>query len=103
MSDHKFNKDFCKSDVHDFFGLTYASYLVVPRSILQSMDASWQHRFSVLMEEATDLYSGYEMDYRVNKVDSRGKFTPDPLKNYERGRRYVPPKSIFEEFTKETS
>lgn len=92
MEDHSFREDFCSTDVHDFFGLTYASYLTVPRSVLQSMPAVWQHKFSLLMDELTDLYGGYDMDYRVNAVDSRGKFKSDPLRNYERGRRRVPPK-----------
>jgi len=27
--------DFCREDVHNWFGLTYSSYLVLPRSLLQ--------------------------------------------------------------------
>ena len=52
MSDHEFRKDFCDSDIHGWFGLTYASYFAMPRSVMQSMSAEWQHKFVELMEEA---------------------------------------------------
>lgn len=42
--------------VHDWFGLTYAGYLVVPRLILQELPYDWQRRFVGLMVEANDLH-----------------------------------------------
>jgi hypothetical protein len=92
MSDHEFNTDFCKEDVHGWFSLTYSNYFVIPRSILQSMSSEWQHKFVGLMDEATELYGGYDMTYTVHKRDERGRFVSDPLSNYERGRRVVEPK-----------
>lgn len=92
MTHHEFNKDICADDVHGLFGLTYASYLVWPRSVLQSMPAEWQHKFAELAEELADQYGGYAMDYTVQARDSKGRFVPDELRNYERGRRYVEPK-----------
>jgi hypothetical protein len=38
-------------DIHTWFSLTYANYLVLPRSVLQSMPEDWQHRFTALLEE----------------------------------------------------
>lgn len=102
-SDHEFNKDFCKDDVHSFFGLTYASYLAVPRSVLQSMPADWQHQFSALMDKMEDLYGGYDMSYTVHKRDKRGRFQSDPLQNYERGRRYIKPKPWGAELSSHTA
>ena len=89
--EHKFNEDFCKEDIHGFFELSYASYLAIPRSILQSMPAQWQHEFTALLEVLQDNYSGYDMEYTVH-ARNKGKFISDPLRNYERGRRYVEPK-----------
>lgn len=37
--------------IHDFFGLSYSTHLVLPRVLLQSMPEEWQARFVKLMEE----------------------------------------------------
>jgi hypothetical protein len=46
--------------VHGFFGLTYASYLVLPRVLLQSMPDEWQSRFVKLVEEYDDAFRHIE-------------------------------------------
>ena len=54
--------------IHEFFELSYAHYLVLPRSLLQSMPVEWQKRF----------------------VECLDRFRPirlDPMRSYERGRR----------------
>ena len=89
---HELNPDFCKDDIHRWFNLTYASYLAIPRSLLQSMSAEWQHKLVELLEEMQDLYGGYDMSYTVHPRDSKGRFTHDPLRDYQRGRRFVEPK-----------
>lgn len=38
-------------DVHPYFGLGYANYLVLPRTLLQSMPQQWQARFVAMLEE----------------------------------------------------
>lgn len=38
-------------DVDDLFELSYSNYLVLNRTLLQSMPQSWQHRFTMLIEE----------------------------------------------------
>lgn len=43
-------------DVHTWFSLSYANYLVVPRSVLQSMPEDWQHRFTALMGEMDEAF-----------------------------------------------
>ena len=43
-------------DVHAWFGLSYANYLVLPRSVLQSMPDEWQRRFTSLMDEMNDAF-----------------------------------------------
>jgi len=38
-------------DIHTSFGLSYANYLVLPRTLLQSMPEEWQHRFVSMVDE----------------------------------------------------
>lgn len=76
--------------IHSYFGLSYASYLVVPRSLLQSMPDPWQARLVRCLEELFDTYTNYA-HYVVQTKDERGKFTKDNLADYDRGRRYVVP------------
>jgi len=82
--------------VHQWFGLTYASYLVLHRSVLQSMPAEWQARFVACLhelEDTVDLEAAGEpldtwFDVRLRGFD--GRFVSDPLQDYDRGRRKLP-------------
>ena len=38
------------TDIHTWFGLSYSNYLVLNRSVLQSMPESWQHDFVATLE-----------------------------------------------------
>ena len=78
--------------VHMFFGLTYASYQVLPRSILQSAPLWWQRRFVKLMEEMGAMCEGLpDMPgtYAVQPRNAKGRFTKDPYCDYDRGRRKI--------------
>ncbi len=66
--------------VHDAFGLTYASYLVVPRLVLQAMPVAWQRKFVALLEQLPDTPV-----YSVQRRDPCGRFIPDPLADYRHG------------------
>jgi hypothetical protein len=44
--------------IHHFFGLSYCSYLVLPRVLLQSMPDEWQARFVAVMREYDDACRG---------------------------------------------
>lgn len=94
-------------DIHTYFGLSYANYLVIPRSVLQSMPEEWQLKFVKLLEELDstnwrDLLpkeSMYKVElrdygYEFNEETGSDEFTwknelHDPLINYDRGRRNV--------------
>lgn len=69
--------------IHDWFGLTYASYLVLPRSVMQSMPAEWQETMVKLLDECGDRLGQH---YEANEYDVRlrvnGKFASDPLSGY---------------------
>ena len=78
--------------IHRWFELSYAQYLTVPRSVLQSMPIEWQRRFVQCLEELDDAIdwrptSGF---YRVQLKDSDGRYARDPFQDYERGRRRIP-------------
>ncbi len=65
--------------VHRWFGLSYANYLVLPRTLLQSMPAEWQRRFVGCLEELDAAFAGedradsYEVvagtEHYVNELD----------------------------------
>ena len=72
--------------IHLWFDLTYASYAVQPRSVLQSLPVPWQKRFVALMEEAEGL--GYrwpaEGAYSVQLRGEGGMVVKDPQREYRR-------------------
>lgn len=42
--------------IHLWFALTYSNYLVMPRSVLQSMPDEWQKRFVECLEECDEAF-----------------------------------------------
>jgi len=45
--------------VHGLFGLSYAQYLTIPRSVLQSMPVKWQEQFVQCLNELDEM--GYQI------------------------------------------
>ena len=81
--------------IHGWFSLSYANYLVFPRSVLQSMPDEWQERFVALLEQVPPrLGTDWEPSggYDVHAKNESGKYVSDPYSNYERGRRRLPVK-----------
>ncbi len=89
-----FQKQVPKDDeaIHSFFGLSYSSHLVVPRTVLQSMPARWQRDFVDHLLELDEAAFQLPIPnyYGVVARDTKGKFTGDPLADYGRGSRRVP-------------
>lgn len=90
-----------KKDIHTYFGLSYAQYLAIPRSVLQSMPLEWQYQFVELLKQL-DMTDWHDMlpDNTCYKIELRnmkdtstgwkwGTKATDPLANYDRGRRNV--------------
>ncbi len=78
--------------IHDWFGLTYANYLVLQRSILQSAPVVWQKKFVKLLDELQEMTSELKDlpgKYVVQIRDERGRFTTDYYADYDRGRRII--------------
>lgn len=63
--------------IHSAFGLSYASYLVIPRSVLQAMPYEWQEQFVAMIKQLPDT-----PEYDVLRRNERGRFMPDPLADY---------------------
>lgn len=77
-------------DVHGFFELSYASYLVLPRSLMQSMPGEWQERMVACLEE---MDAHFDEDVKapswwVRATNGR-EFICDPAPPYDRGRAFV--------------
>jgi hypothetical protein len=74
--------------VWNWFSLSYASYFVMPRTLMCGMPEEWQERFVKLMDECYETYdwSKIRSDYMVNLKGKRGRFEKDSLSNY----RYPP-------------
>lgn len=73
-----------ESPVHGAFDLSYANYLVVPRSILESMPHEWQQDFIALMDELHERLKGWEPDrgYVVQVRGHHGRFVGDRFSQY---------------------
>lgn len=69
--------------MHLWFGLSYASYLTLPRSLIQSMPNHWQRRLVRLLEQFGETFPGADLQYTVKKRKA-GKFESDPLADYRR-------------------
>jgi hypothetical protein len=70
--------------VHNWFELTYAQYLTIPRSILEAMPVEWQQRMVACLEEldATFDWRPKEGRYWVQLKNGQGKYWHDPLMQY---------------------
>jgi hypothetical protein len=67
--------------IHGWFNLTYANYLVIPRSILQSMPGDWQTSFVALLrqyEEAVTASDLFIPPYEVRALERRRQLLDPP-------------------------
>lgn len=71
------------SHVHLWFQLSYAHYLVLPRSLMESMPIEWQARMVACLEEMREATSPLTLndDYMV-KLRDNGRFVSDPWSPY---------------------
>ena len=74
-----------ESPVHLEFGLTYASWLVWPRVVMQAMPIEWQERFVELVEELNEQFPDWEPDGEfcvLLRENGKYKKLPSDLCNY---------------------
>ena len=75
-----------KCDSWLYFGLSYASWLVIPRIALQSMPLKWQHKFFALVEElfeSIEFPEGYHDLSFVVTAKKNNKFVRHILPHYK--------------------
>ncbi len=72
--------------ISEWFELSYANYLTIPRSILESMPEDWQKQFTALLNELDETFNWRPVDgcYWVKLKNSKGHILKDPLDNYRR-------------------
>jgi hypothetical protein len=92
--------------LHLWWELSYAQYLTVPRSVMQSMPDDWQDKMAALLNELDERIEwrpkgacykvelrkyGYEFDPEQDMdVFTWREEIHDPLAEYDRGRRRLP-------------
>jgi hypothetical protein len=72
--------------VHLWFELTYAHYLVLPRSLMQAMPIEWQQRIVACLNEIRAASSKLDVSdkYTVLLRGEKGRIVSDPYSNYRR-------------------
>lgn len=76
------------NDMEEFWGLSKAQYLTIPRSVIQEMPKEWQDKFATLLNELDNTIdwrpktSTYWCMLRDNQT---GKYKTDPLYEYRHG------------------
>lgn len=80
-----------REPIHEWFELSRAQYLTVPRSVLQSMPVEWQERFVKCLEELDDTIDWRPQSgcYWVILKDSQGRYMHDDFHDYQKGRRHI--------------
>ena len=75
---------FFESPVHEWFELSHAQYLTIPRSIMESMPNEWQKRMVKCLEELDETYDWRPKEgrYWVKLKDGKGRYVSDPLMEY---------------------
>lgn len=69
--------------VHAWFELTYSSYFVMQRSVLQSMPVNWQRQFVALVQQIpTALQVDDVPSEFMVKARKDGRFVSDPYREY---------------------
>jgi hypothetical protein len=77
--------DGCNEPVHHWFGLSYSSYLVIQRSLLEAMPIEWQAKLIALLEEARETFDTDKIpsEFMV-RAKTGGRFVRDPFREYRR-------------------
>ena len=72
--------------VHEWFELSYANYLVLPRSLMQAMPLEWQERMTQCLREMRAACEHLEVNdrYTVLLRGEKGRIVSDPYSQYRR-------------------
>jgi len=76
-----------ESPLNEWFELSYAQFLTLPRLVLENMPLEWQLQMKKLLEELDDTFDWRPKEgrYWVKLKDGNGRYCDAPLANYRRG------------------
>lgn len=71
----------------EYFELSYAQFLTVPRLVMESMPEQWQADMLKLLREMDDTFDWRPTEgrYWVKLRDAQGHYTHAPLNDYRHG------------------
>lgn len=72
--------------INGYFGLSYASFLVLPRVLMQEMSEKWQNKFVALLDEWDKEFPNMPVDtFQVRATSNTGKLVkmPSSLSKYK--------------------
>lgn len=78
-----------EQELHEWFGLSYASFLTIPRVLMREMPDEWQGKMAALLREYDETFDTSKSDIggtTVRATDVNGKLIHMPmwLRNYRR-------------------
>lgn len=78
------DEHFSQMDLTSFFGLSYASWLTLPRVLMEAMPPAWQESMATLLHEYQQAYPGQPHLGTTVRCTDGGKLvqTPNWLTNY---------------------
>jgi hypothetical protein len=73
-----------ETPINDWFELSYAQYLTIPRSVLQSMPIEWQRTFTKCLDDLDETIDWRPTTgrYWVKLKDEKGRYVHDQLMDY---------------------
>jgi hypothetical protein len=73
--------------INEWFELSYAQFLTVPRLVMESMPYEWQMKMKALLEEMDNTFDWRPSEgrYWVKLKDDNGRYCDAPLNDYRHG------------------
>lgn len=89
IENEEIQHDEYKKDLWGWFGLSYASFLVMPRVAMHAMPDEWQEKMALLLHEYDETINTSAFGVKgctVRATDGNGKLAkmPEELLNYRR-------------------
>lgn len=80
-------KEAISNPIAEWFELSYAQFLTVPRLVMESMPVEWQGKMADLLREMDETFDWRPSNgrYWVRLKNDEGRFTEAPLGDYRRG------------------
>lgn len=78
---------FHESPINEWFELSHAQFLTVPRLVMENMPLEWQLKMKALLEELDETFDWRPKEgrYWVKLKDAQGHYCPAPLGDYRHG------------------